>query len=448
MWFGEGTRIRIEGETLEVVASSAFAADWIGRHFTDDLRESARTVLPAGTAPKVEIRPPEATRSSPSGPEPKAAERNRADGRADVDRPGGGPPVRRGSSPNGHDHWRRLEDFVPGTVNRLAFEAASRVAEGAEGSDRILFVHGECGVGKTHLLQGACRLRRERSRLQRVRYTTGEQFTNEFIASVRGGSLEGFRRRFRSIDLLAIDDVHFLSNKTATQGEFLHTLDAIALGGATVVLASDEHPRHIARLNRSLVSRFLAGMVVRVELPDRETRRTLLRRLAAKRRLRLSEAAEEALVSRFAGSARELEGGIAKLSVLAALSPSADPAEVGMVLVEQLFEATPDSGGRRPVRLAAIIEVVATRLGVEREEILGRSKQRRASEARAVVVHLARRLTSLSYPEIARGLGRRNHSAIHSAEARVRAARAAGGADGERWCETIDRIAHGLLQGS
>ena len=215
------------------------------------------------------------------------------------------------------------------------------------------------------------------------------------------------------------------------------------------MLASDEHPRQIGRFHRSLVSRFLAGMVVRVEPPDRETRRTLLRRLAAERGLRLGEAAEECLVGRFVGSARELEGAVAKIAALASLGEGSGDSrgEVGMLLVEQLLEEDRRVARRTPIRLAAIVETVAEHLEIDREEILGGSKLRRASEARGVVAHLAHRLTTLSFPEIARGLGRRNHSAIHAAEARTREALDAPGNDSERLRESIDRLSHALLRG-
>ena len=467
MWFGHGTRYSVQNGDLEVVATSGFAADWIGRNFADALRDVARESLGLGDAARIEVRAPaqapkeglgngrvrsrdtrepdlhrEAPRGpaeplDPSDPAPAAATAA-AEMRV-------GAPHR----PHPADSWRRLDDFVVGDGNRLAFDAARRIADADDAADRMLFLHGECGVGKTHLLQSICRRRRERIRTAKIRYTTGEAFTNEFIASVRSGSLDSFRRRFRGLELLAIDDVHFLSNKTATQSEFLHTLDSIALGGSRVVLASDEHPRQIGRFHRSLVSRFLAGMVVRVEPPDRETRRTLLRRLAAERGLRLGEAAEECLVGRFVGSARELEGAVAKIAALASLGEGSGDSrgEVGMLLVEQLLEEDRRVARRTPIRLAAIVETVAEHLEIDREEILGGSKLRRASEARGVVAHLARRLTTLSFPEIARGLGRRNHSAIHAAEARTREALDAPGNDSERLRESIDRLSHALLRG-
>lgn len=469
MWFGQGTRYAVRNGDLEVVATSGFAADWIGKNFADALRDVARESLGLGAGARIEVRAPaaasqppgDASGGGPSQPRDPTDLDRRHDAGARAPE-GLAPavreqdptmPTRDSSKPSGHrphpaDSWRRLDDFVVGDGNRLAFDAARRIADADDAADRMLFLHGECGVGKTHLLQSICRRRRERIRSAKVRYTTGEAFTNEFIASVRSGSLESFRRRFRGLELLAIDDVHFLSNKTATQSEFLHTLDSIALGGSRVVLASDEHPRQIGRFHRSLVSRFLAGMVVRVEAPDRETRRILLRRLATQRGLRLGAAAEECLVGRFVGSARELEGAIAKLAALASLGEGSAESrdEIGMLLVEQLLEEDRRVARRTPIRLASIVEVVAEHLEIDREEILGGSKLRRASEARGIVAHLARRLTTLSFPEIARGLGRRNHSAIHAAESRTRQAIVSPGSDAERLRESIDRLSHALLR--
>jgi chromosomal replication initiator protein len=468
MWFGQGTRFSVRDGGLEVVATSGFAADWIGRNFAEVLRDVARESLGLGDSARVAVRAPANPpghpasvrhgRLDPTVAPPRRPEHDDVSVVGDDDPPT--PPVpdrlqaqpgssRSANRPHPADSWRRLDDFVVGDGNRLAFDAACRIADADDAADRMLFLHGECGVGKTHLLQSICRRRRERMRGARIRYTTGEAFTNEFIASVRNGSLEAFRRRFRGLELLAIDDVHFLSNKTATQSEFLHTLDSIALGGSRVVLASDDHPRQIGRFHRSLVSRFLAGMVVRIESPDRETRRILLRRLAEQRGLRLGQAAEECLIGRFVGSARELEGAVAKLSALASLGDGGGDhrGEIGMLLVEQLLEEDRRVARRTPIRLSSIVEAVSSHFEIDREEIIGGSKLRRASEARGVVAHLARRLTTLSFPEIARGLGRRNHSAIHAAEARTREAIAAPSEDAERLREAVDRLSHALLRG-
>jgi chromosomal replication initiator protein len=216
--------------------------------------------------------------------------------------------------------WHRFDDFVVGDSNRVAFEAARRLADDQLGGIRSILLHGGCGVGKTHLLQALCCARRARFPREQIRYTTGEQFTNDYIQSVRAGTIEQFRARIRKLDLLAIDDVHFLSNKGATQAEFLHTIDAIGLAGARVAIATDAHPRALRSFSEALVSRLLAGMVVQVEAPDRETRESLVVRLAAARGVLLEPMAAAAVADRAIGSVREIEGALARIAAAISLA--------------------------------------------------------------------------------------------------------------------------------
>ena len=314
--------------------------------------------------------------------------------------------------------WRHLSDYVPGGSNRLALDAAQRMATGAEAL-RCMVVHGGCGVGKTHLLQGICRARRERSPQARIRYVTAEQFTNEYIQAVRLGGVDAFRARMRRVDLLAIDDVHFLADKAATQSEFLHTLDALDLAVAQEALASDEHPRQIRRFAQSLVSRMLAGMVVRVEAPDQDTRAALADRLASRRALRLSPEASASISERCVGGAREIEGVLSRIDAMRAVTGSSGP--VGAGEVQAIFQQDDAQRGTQPVRLPEIVRVVCERLGVEVEQLRSNGRHRRIALARGLVGWLARDLTAMSFPEIARGLGRTAHSAVHGACARVQA---------------------------
>jgi chromosomal replication initiator protein len=321
--------------------------------------------------------------------------------------------------PSRAQSFRRLEDFVVGESNRLGFAASEQFGDGSAEAPSILFIHGECGVGKTHLIQGLCRRRLERAPRQVIRYVTAEQFTNEYIASVRAGTLDEFRKRLRRVDLLAIDDIHFFANKTATQAEFLHTIDAIDLTGARIALVSDEHPRHIRRFSQSLVSRFLSGMVVKIDRPDRLTRVELVRRLARDRGLDLTTAAEDAVAGRCAGSIREVEGAITRLGALVELDGLRG--QIGPGTVERLLgDEALVSVGSQPIRLGKIIEGVCERLRVNREDLLGSGRHARTVVARGVVAHLARELTTHSYPEIARALGRDTHSAVHTAAKRLR----------------------------
>lgn len=443
-WFQDAD-LSIDGSCIHVVTDDAFSARWIDRHLSGPLRDVVRETF--GGAALVEVRARETTPTEPvppeRGPTDDASTAQGPPGAPRSERPARGPvPIRTGTPRDAADGRMRpgarlrglrlLSEFVVGDSNRLAWSAASALADGSGAAMGPLFIHGECGVGKTHLLQGICRAVLERrggtgrdGAPGGVRYVTGEEFTNEYIAAVRSDGLAAFRLRYRRLDLLAIDDVHFLSNKVRTQSEFLHTLDAIDLTGSRVVLASDEHPQLIGRLNQALVSRFVAGCVVRIDPPDQSTRIALVRRLAAQRDLVLDDATVDAIARRCVGSVRELEGAVSKMLALRTLLPSEPSAEAESRALDRLL----DERARRPahpVSLPAIIEAVCAQLQISRGDLLGASRHRRLVAGRGVVAWLARSLTTMSYPEIAHLLGRRNHSTVHAAARRIEAALAAG----------------------
>ncbi|MCH8824679.1 MAG: ATP-binding protein [Planctomycetes bacterium] len=416
MWFGQTAKLDANGTTLVVTSSNQFVADWIEGHFLNDLKATARNVL--GQNATVEQKIDSQIFSSDS---------ELADTKHNIKSANKGTPQPTAQLATRHNSARasrgparkRLEDFVVGPSNELAYCAAKRIAEERSVPQvSPLFIHGECGVGKTHLLQGSAIRFASRKGPSSFRYVTAEQFTNEYITAVRTNKLDRFRKSMRSLDLLAIDDVHFLSNKTATQNEFLYTLDAMNLAGSRVVMASDEHP-HQMRFNTALISRFVAGMVVEIQQPDRQTRLELTKRLAASRGMTLTDAASQAIVSRCISSVREIQGAINKLAAIRTLRESqGDSNEIGTLLIEQLFS---DSAWRpsTPLRLSTVIEVICERLGVNRADLLGSGRHQRVVLARGLVAHLGRSMTTLSYPEIAHELGRRHHSTVHTAAKRV-----------------------------
>jgi chromosomal replication initiator protein len=278
-----------------------------------------------------------------------------------------------------------------------------------------------------------------------VRCITGEAFTNEFIASVKAGTLEAFRRHFRRVALLVIDDVHFLSNKEATQRELLHTFDAAGAAGARVLMASDEHPREIRKLSQQLVSRFVAGAVVRIELPEHALRVQIAHQAAVRRGLMLEPAAADLLADRAAalgGSVRDLEGLLTQVEALRLIAPELIPdGKLGAVAVRRALGIQEQhlgapggrlgglggwGGGRRPIPLTTIAAEVSRGLGVEVSDLMGRGRHRTVVLAREVTVYLARRMTTCSFPEIARALGRENHSTVLTAHKRLEGMLAAG----------------------
>lgn len=422
---------------LDVTVPNGFAAQMLDRRFGDVLRRAAKGDYSSADQP---------------GQQEPVEVRFRVDGgafgRGSLSQPAPGPsaaparaaPARpRTSAPRlAAAPLRRLEDFVVGESNRLAVSAAEEFCRQPAGQRHPpLFIHGRCGVGKTHLLQGIAARCRERAGAS-VRYTTAEAFTNEFIAAVKANRIDPFRRAMRAVDVLCIDDVHFLSAKHGTQNELLHTFDALDLGGARVVMASDEHPRSIQKLSDSLASRFMAGMVVQLEDPEPELRERIVLALAAQRGLNIEPGAAR-LIGAWKGagasgaSVRDLQGLVTRVEAIARLlspagsSPVIDSAAARRALGLGAAGDRPSQGRpRRPIRVEVIAAEVCQTLGVEYGEMCGRGRHARVVLARSLTAWLSRRLTTMSFPEIARAMGRPNHSSVITACQRVQCQMAAG----------------------
>ena len=453
MWFDSASTVRVEGGKLAVDAESSFAADWIRKNFGGDLRAVSQEALGRDD---FDLRVKEASPVPLLNAPPRACESSDP---TSPSRPGATPISRAGSTQT----WRRLEDFVVGPTNQMAFDAVSTFAS-SNIIGNCLVIHGHCGVGKSHLLQALCRRRRESRTQQRIRYVTAEQFTNEYIQSVRHGTIDAFRARVRRVDVLAIDDVHFLAGKTATQTEFVHTLDAVQLAGSQVVLASDEHPHVIRRLSQSLTSRMIAGMVVRVDAPDLALRRALVQSVALRKAIALSNEAVDAIACHCVGGAREIEGAFSTLEAIRlnqdvnmqanAHSLQRASNEISCGLIDSLFRREEVKRATNPVRLCEIIDQVCSLLGVNAAELEGASRHRRVTLARGLIAWLARHHTSMSFPEISRAMKRNSHSSIHASVTRIdaliqsKAVVDAGTAGECMIVELLERLRHTLRDAS
>ena len=333
------------------------------------------------------------------------------------------------------DRFVRLEDFVVGQSNELAHMAALSISDpgAAPRAGSLLVLHGGCGLGKTHLLRGmAFRYNGLRGSGGKAKYVTAEHFTNGFLAALRTGATEAFRDKYRGVELLCLDDVHFLATKDATKAELLHTLDQILQGGCRLALASDEHPRQVEGLGKQLVSRLLSGLTIELGEPDQELREAMVRKLARQRGLTLDDDVVAAIATAAsaethdgpAGSFRDIEGAMARVDAFHNLlgrvgdTPAGD--RVSMSTVHQALGAraqlAPKAG---PVRVDSVIEDVCRFMGVGRAEFSGRGRHRRVVLARALVAIISRQLTTASYPEIAAAMGRPNHSSIITAVRRI-----------------------------
>lgn len=435
MWFDRSAAFDYQPEAgqLRVVVPSRFAANWIDAHLHQAVRQAVDTEL--GRDVRLIIEPEPERFTGEESPSLAASPQRRQDETSRSFAAGASPAGQTtpavnaagtGSSPSSKGPQvaapmrHKLEDFIVGPSNELAYSAAQRLAEDETAVCQPLFLHGGCGVGKTHLLQGLCRRMQQLNPRARVLYTTGERFTNQYIAAVRHNTLPEFRQRMRQLDLLAVDDVHFIANKQSTQQEFLHSLDEIELGGARLALASDSHPKTIEQFSAALVNRCVRGLVVRVNEPDEPTRRRLMEALAHRRGLTLRPGAVQVLAGRCEGSVREVEGMLTKLHAVVTLGQSGPGSEepIGRATVDQLLGHEAPGRPGRPIDFAMLKEVVAEEVGVSPAQLVGSSRQRQVVLGRSLLVYLARDLTSMSFNEIAQQMGRTNHSTTISAAKR------------------------------
>ncbi|MDP7006398.1 MAG: chromosomal replication initiator protein DnaA [Phycisphaerales bacterium] len=394
MWF-TNTTVKCNNDSVDILAATPLAARWINDRFSTLIEDAAKTCFGKNVPIRITVdenNQQKSNHKTPTATPPK-------------------PTIAKAKR-----QFLSFDNFVVGSCNQLACAAAKQITNEDGRSISPLFIHGACGVGKTHLLQAISKLASKTS-VGKVRYVTAEQFTNEFIASSRSGEFSRFRNRYRNLDLLAIDDVHFVASKIKTQEELLHTIDAAGLRGARLVLASDEDPRHIRRLNRALANRFVAGMIAEIQRPDRDTRCNIIQQLTQKCGIELTQGAIDRLASQAVGSIREIEGTVTQLRATANLLMQNANTPVGIDTVERLLRATPPTS--HPIKMLDIIDSVCTRSNVSIHDLRGKSRSSRIVIWRSIASYLGRKLTSLSYPELATSLGRKNHSTVHAAVKRI-----------------------------
>jgi len=402
-WFNSSTSISINDGEMKVIVANPFIAGWIESHFVDDLASACNEIT--GKRPRIAISVDPALN--------QRLHRGQRNLQANL--------VKRNTNGTTRGHRKvetklryRFEDFVVGPSNQLAYSAAVMVATQQSVPFNPLFIHGACGVGKTHLLQSICNAVAENNDKKILwKYITAEQFTNEFIHSIRNKKTESFRKAYRQLDILVIDDVHFLAAKRATQEEFLHTFNTIAGAKKKIVMASDAHPRMLGKLTKQLISRFLSGMVVKIDPPDQETRVKILQRIAERLKLEVPDEILHYISLHIHGSVRELEGALVKLSALLELSG-------GTVTLEMAREALADYLARTDsaITLGQIESVVSAFFGITPADIHSTRRTHTVSLARAIVMFLTRRYTRMSFPEIGQLTGK-NHSSVVLAVQRI-----------------------------
>jgi chromosomal replication initiator protein len=310
-----------------------------------------------------------------------------------------------------------FDDFVTGTSNRFAHAAALAVAETPGRSYNPLFIYGDAGLGKTHLLQAIGHYVEENYPHYAVRYVTSETFLNEFIESIRLNTSAGFKRRYREVDVLLVDDIQFLEGRKETQEEFFHTFNALHEGRRQLVLSSDRPPDAISTLENRLRSRFKMGLITDIQPPDLETRLAILRKKAEGEPVPVPDEVLEFIATNITDNIRELEGALNRVSALGKL------VKAPLTLAEAETHLRDILGDRqpRPITPKLILEHTSAMFDFTVEEIKGKSRQRPLVTARQVAMYVFRELTDLSYPAIAREFGGRDHTTVIHAVEKIKA---------------------------
>ncbi len=309
-----------------------------------------------------------------------------------------------------------FERFVIGPGNRLAHGAALAVAEAPSEAYNPLFLHGPPGLGKTHLLAAIANYLHDNAPGLSVRYTTAESFTNEFVAALRSTGVEGFKARYRDIDVLLIDDVQFLEGKPATEEEFFHTFNALYESGSQLVLSADRIPSELSTLAARLRDRFEWGLTVPVEPPNLATRLTVLRHLVEEAGIEIADTgALSELANRIDANVRQLHGALTR--VIAHASLLAKPLSSELI-AEVIPRATRSA---QATSVEEIQQQVAERFGISRAELIGSSRAVTPLRARQVAIYLTREMTDLSLPQIGRLYGGRDHTTVINSLRRVEA---------------------------
>ena len=308
-----------------------------------------------------------------------------------------------------------FESFVIGAGNRFAHAAALAVAESPGVVYNPLFVYGGVGLGKTHLLRAVGAYVEEQDPTMRVRYVTCEQFTNDFINSMRDNQPLGFQKRYRENDVLLVDDIQFLENKIETQEAFFHTFNSLYEENKQIVIASDRHPKYIQTLENRLISRFEWGLVTDIQPPDLETRIAILRKKAILDNLEVDDEVLTFIASKVSTNIRELEGALVRILAYSSLYGR----ELSVPLAEEVLkDILPDSDYREiPVEL--IQHEVCRYFGVSKQDLIGASRTKAFAYPRQVAMYLCREMTDESLPKIGRAFGGRDHSTVMHANSKI-----------------------------
>ena len=409
VWFNARVQLAANGRRVRIVAADQFLLDRVRSQFRGDLEAVGKLIFGAPVPFEFEV--DQTLAAKPDAAHPDAAQ------------PDGDSGAAKGSAPAAPDsrrpatHARRalatLDDFVLGPSNCVAFTAAQRALQRL-GQLSPLFIYGPTGTGKTHLLEGITQAARQARTVKRAVLMSSEQFTTSFLEALHGSGLPSFRRKYREVDLLLIDDLQFFSGKRATIVELKHTLDSLLRDGRQLVLAADRPLAEIHGLGPELTARISGGLVCGLEPPEEETRLLLIRRLALQRGLAIPEDVLQLLAARICGDVRQLGGALNRLEAMAEALGQSVTRSLAENALDDVFRAS-----ARIVRLPDIETAICDVFGIDARSLQSAKKSKTLAQPRMLAMWLARKFTRAPFSEIGEYFGRRSHSTVISAQNKV-----------------------------
>jgi chromosomal replication initiator protein len=395
-WFGGAGGRELTDEVFVLSVPNDFTREWIEGHFVDLI---AAAVLDAtGQERRVEFTVDHDVKSA--GPLAEPAKQQ---------------PVSQPVSSAIQSKYT-FDSFVIGSSNRFAHAAALAVAEAPAQAYNPLFIYGGTGLGKTHLLQAIGQYVGEHSQELSVRYITSETFMNDFINSLRDKRIEGFKQRYRTYDLLLIDDIQFLEHKERIQEEFFHTFNSLYEAGRQIVISSDRPPREISTLEERLRSRFEWGLITDIQPPDLETRIAILRKKVKTDGIHVPDPQVLTFIaSRVSTNIRELEGALTRVVAFSSLTGRPMTVELAQDVLKDVFP----QGEAQEVSIERIQSAVSDRFGLSLDELCGDRRSQNIVYPRQVAMYLSRELTDASLPKIGREFGGRDHTTVIHATSKI-----------------------------
>jgi chromosomal replication initiator protein len=410
-WFGEVEGAELADDAFVIGVPNDFTREWIEGHFLDLVRA---TVRDAGGAERrvvfevLEQPQPQQAAGAPGSPVPSTAV------------PSAVRPLPLEVAPRsevaGINPKYTFDSFVIGSSNRFAHAAALAVAEAPAQAYNPLFIYGHTGLGKTHLLHAIANFVTDHGGGLTCRYVTSETFMNDFINSLRDKRIEGFKQRYRTYDVLLIDDVQFFEHKERIQEEFFHTFNSLYEAGRQIVMSSDRPPRDISTLEERLRSRFEWGLITDIQPPDLETRIAILRKKVKADQIEIRDPELLTFIaSRVSTNIRELEGALTRVVAFASLTGRALSVELAQDVLKDVFP----QGESRQISIEGIQELVCERFGVTHDELTGDRRSQNIVYPRQVAMYLARELTDSSLPKIGKEFGGRDHTTVIHATSKI-----------------------------